>query len=101
MSDKIGKPCPYCHTIIKPTQQTRVCPACSATFHVECWNENKGCAVFGCSQNPLTSVKNTGKHIDKPVDPNSIYLLSGNVALAVFIFAVSSVFWFPWLIGCR
>jgi hypothetical protein len=26
------------------------CPACKLPFHAECWNENRGCSAFGCSQ---------------------------------------------------
>jgi hypothetical protein len=28
------------------------CPACSACYHEECWRENNGCAVYGCSETP-------------------------------------------------
>ena len=102
MSEKFGKPCPYCHTVIKPTHTTKECPECSAIYHIECWNENKGCSVFGCKQNPLNSIKSNYKEdIPAPVDPNKIYSISINVALAIFIVAVSSIVWGPLLLGCR
>ncbi len=43
--------CPYCkQTIDGP--DLRKCPSCSVPHHPECWVENRGCAVFGCSEAP-------------------------------------------------
>ncbi len=30
------------------------CQACNAPYHADCWNDNGGCAVYGCSQVPPT-----------------------------------------------
>jgi ribosomal protein L40E len=30
------------------------CSACHAFYHAECWDENGGCAVYGCAQVPKT-----------------------------------------------
>jgi hypothetical protein len=45
-----GKPaqCPYCHFGLK-SSETVSCPGCRAGHHLECWAENGGCAVLGCS----------------------------------------------------
>lgn len=51
MSKKAGKHCSYCHGVIKPSQQIIECSKCSGIYHVECWNENDGCAVYGCKDN--------------------------------------------------
>ena len=42
--------CAVCHAAIHALEETTRCPACGAVFHVECWTENGGCSVYGCSQ---------------------------------------------------
>jgi len=42
--------CPYCLCAIAPDDPMVVCPACSFTYHRECWNTLGGCAVEGCSK---------------------------------------------------
>lgn len=49
---EVGGTCPYCRAEIFPTDRTRVCPACHTPHHADCWEENKGCTVFGCSMAP-------------------------------------------------
>lgn len=50
MENYIGKTCPYCKTEIKEGEEIKVCPACGIPHHVGCWEENKGCTTFGCSE---------------------------------------------------
>lgn len=50
MENYVGKICPFCKTEIKEADAVMVCPACGIAHHAECWNENKGCTTFGCSQ---------------------------------------------------
>lgn len=50
MENYIGKICPYCKTEIKEGEEIKVCPACGIPHHVGCWEENKGCTTFGCSE---------------------------------------------------
>jgi pSer/pThr/pTyr-binding forkhead associated (FHA) protein len=45
-----GTLCGVCHGTIQSGEETTRCPACGAVFHVECWTENGGCSVYGCSQ---------------------------------------------------
>lgn len=48
---KTGKSiCSFCQTPIKNETETFLCPACNSPYHVECWIENKGCAVYGCNE---------------------------------------------------
>jgi len=47
-----GGACPYCRTVIQPTDLRHVCGSCSASHHAECWDENGGCTVYGCSEAP-------------------------------------------------
>jgi hypothetical protein len=39
---------------IGENETTAQCPACHAAYHAECWTENGGCAIYGCSQVPAT-----------------------------------------------
>ena len=50
MEDYIGKVCPFCKTDIKEGEAVKVCPACGVPHHASCWEENKGCTTFGCSE---------------------------------------------------
>ena len=50
MENYIGKTCPYCKTEIKEGEEIKVCPACGIPHHAGCWEENKGCTTFGCSE---------------------------------------------------
>jgi len=46
--------CAICQTPISPEESRTACPGCKAEYHDECWTENKGCAIYGCSQVPAT-----------------------------------------------
>ena len=50
MENYIGKVCPFCKTEIKEGDDVKVCPACNIPHHLGCWEENKGCTTFGCSE---------------------------------------------------
>lgn len=50
MENYTGKICPFCKTEIAETDAAKVCPACGIPHHVGCWEENKGCTTFGCSE---------------------------------------------------
>ncbi len=50
MEDYIGKICPFCKTEIKEGDSVKVCPSCGIPHHESCWEENKGCTTFGCSE---------------------------------------------------
>jgi hypothetical protein len=43
--------CPYCRAPIEKGEVLE-CPSCHVPHHLECWLENKGCSVPGCSQAP-------------------------------------------------
>jgi len=42
--------CGVCHAEISVFEEATRCQACGAVFHIECWEENRGCSVYGCSQ---------------------------------------------------
>jgi RNA polymerase subunit RPABC4/transcription elongation factor Spt4 len=68
MENFIGKICPFCKTQIEEGDALKVCPACGIPHHEGCWEENKGCTTFGCSEqhyeiqgtNPTDVCKNCG-----------------------------------------
>lgn len=43
--------CPYCRGAIT-SDKLKLCPACGNSHHKECWRENRGCTVYGCSEAP-------------------------------------------------
>lgn len=50
MEEYTSKQCPYCHTEIKEDDMIIICPSCGTIHHESCWNKNKGCTVYGCSE---------------------------------------------------
>jgi predicted amidophosphoribosyltransferase len=56
--------CAICLSAIAAGEAKTICPACQAGFHLECWQENGGCAVYGCSQVPATEQR---RAIETPV----------------------------------
>ena len=44
---KVGT-CPYCQTAIAAGSDYLTCPQCKTPHHSDCWQENSGCAVYGC-----------------------------------------------------
>jgi TM2 domain-containing membrane protein YozV len=50
--------CPYCRTEVNAADGGRVdCPECHTPHHQDCFTENGGCTVFGCSQAPVDEPK--------------------------------------------
>ena len=50
--------CPYCRTEIGEAAEERLeCPGCGTPHHPECFAENGGCTVFGCSKAPQDEPK--------------------------------------------
>lgn len=49
MGEYDGRICPFCKTKIEARDAAKVCPACGIPHHESCWDENNGCATFGCS----------------------------------------------------
>lgn len=42
--------CTFCQTPIKNEEEELICPSCTSPYHIDCWEENKGCAVYGCGE---------------------------------------------------
>jgi hypothetical protein len=44
--------CPYCRTRIGAEDGPTVCEGCGTAHHADCYAENGGCTIFGCSNAP-------------------------------------------------
>jgi TM2 domain-containing membrane protein YozV len=54
----VNPTCPYCRTEIGTTEGDRIdCPGCGTPHHSDCFQENGGCTVFGCSHAPVEEPK--------------------------------------------
>ena len=51
-ADAVGKVCPYCRFPIKAGEPVQICPSCGEPHHLDCWQENGGCTVYGCRSSP-------------------------------------------------
>lgn len=50
--------CPYCRAVIDPNEaQAVLCPGCGTPHHGDCFEENGGCTVFGCTAAPPAELK--------------------------------------------
>lgn len=46
--------CAICQSPLERGEATATCPGCLAEYHADCWEENQGCAVYGCEEVPPT-----------------------------------------------
>lgn len=51
--------CPYCRAPIAAEEAVKVCEGCGTKHHEDCYAENAGCTIFGCSQAPAEEPKLT------------------------------------------
>ncbi len=49
-----GALCAICQTPIAAGERMGPCPSCASPFHVPCWEENGGCATYGCQHMPVS-----------------------------------------------
>jgi hypothetical protein len=49
-----GGLCAICQSPLSEQEARAECPDCHTSFHNECWQENGGCAVYGCPAVPAT-----------------------------------------------
>ena len=50
--------CPYCRGPIEESDEQKiVCSGCGTPHHTDCYGENGGCTVFGCSSAPVEEPK--------------------------------------------
>lgn len=51
--------CAICQCEIAAGEPSTSCPACAGSFHTDCWEYNKGCGFYGCSEAPPTEGLNS------------------------------------------
>jgi hypothetical protein len=51
--EQTGRACPYCRFPLKEGVAITVCGVCHAAHHSDCWHDNSGCAVTGCTGGPI------------------------------------------------
>jgi TM2 domain-containing protein/RING finger family protein len=49
--------CPYCRSSIASSDLSLVCEGCGTRHHADCYAENSGCTIFGCSNGPADEPK--------------------------------------------
>ena len=49
--------CPYCRAPLEAEDESTICEACATPHHADCYAENGGCTVFGCSAAPADEQK--------------------------------------------
>jgi hypothetical protein len=49
--------CPYCRAKIADDEPSHVCEGCGTAHHADCYAENGGCTIFGCSKAPADEPK--------------------------------------------
>ncbi len=54
MTDEV---CPYCRAPISAEEPTTGCSGCGTKHHQDCYEENRGCTIFGCSCAPAEEAK--------------------------------------------
>jgi len=51
--------CPYCRGPLLTEEPATECEGCGTRHHTECYEENGGCTIFGCSKAPVDEPKLT------------------------------------------
>jgi hypothetical protein len=49
--------CPYCRAKIGGDEASLACEGCGTVHHADCYAENGGCTIFGCSKAPADEPK--------------------------------------------
>jgi len=74
--------CPYCRTAIEPDSGEQfLCTGCGTPHHADCYTENGGCTVFGCSAAPADEqkVSVTRRDIASPIVGTAPAPTAGNL----------------------
>ena len=67
--------CPYCRTKIVAEDGPTICEGCGTAHHADCYAENGGCTIFGCSKAPGDEPKlsvSTPELVAMPATPAAV-----------------------------
>ena len=51
--------CPYCRGPLLAEEPVTECEGCGTRHHADCFEENGGCTIFGCTKAPVDEPKMT------------------------------------------
>lgn len=54
--------CPYCKNHFSPTEFVILCEKCKSVHHLDCWNANSGCGIFGCEEKKASKIEEFVRH---------------------------------------
>jgi Prokaryotic RING finger family 1 len=49
--------CPYCKNHFLPSELVMLCDKCKSVHHLDCWNANSGCGIFGCDEKKASKIE--------------------------------------------
>jgi len=52
-----GKVCPFCRFPLKVGEAAESCDGCNSLYHEDCWRDNHGCAILGCTSHRETAIR--------------------------------------------
>jgi hypothetical protein len=54
--------CPYCKNHFLPSEFVILCDKCKSVHHLDCWNANSGCGIFGCDEKRASKIEQLVRH---------------------------------------
>jgi hypothetical protein len=67
----IGRICPFCQFTVKNDITLVICSTCGIPHHLECWELNGGCTIFGCKETTFHSADGKGVNSSLNVPANN------------------------------
>ena len=56
--------CPYCKNHFLSTEFVILCDKCKSVHHLDCWNANSGCGIFGCDEKKASKIEEFVRRIE-------------------------------------
>jgi hypothetical protein len=62
MNISVDASCPYCKNHFSATEFVILCDKCKSIHHLDCWNANSGCGIFGCEEKQASKIEERIRH---------------------------------------